>query len=195
MVMIPANRFIASKDMDESAWLAARREGVTATQVAKAATTAGFAEAVQMYWDTAGIPDNPYMAFGRDAEGWISLELKKSHEIMPNAWLIKSDKGPYLATPDGLSLDHTQISEIKTTGKDWGGKIPIGYMRQVQWQLFVTGAESCVFAWVLRTEVDGVMVPAWFEPKTLIIERDEDMIQKLIEVADRLYVAVNEGVE
>jgi len=38
------------------------------------------------------------------------------------------------------------------------------------------------------------MVPAWFEPKTLVIERDEDMIQKLIEVADRLYVAVNEGV-
>ncbi len=193
--MIPASRFVASKDMDESAWLAARREGVTATQVAKAATTAGFAETVQTYWDTAGIPDNPYMSFGRDAEAWISLELKKSHDIMPNAWLIKSDNGPYYATPDGLSLDHTRISEIKTTGKDWAGKIPIAYLRQVQWQLYVTGADTCVFAWVLRTEVDGVMVPAWFEPKTLIVERDDDLINTLIEVADNLYAAVHKGVE
>jgi hypothetical protein len=52
-----------------------------------------------------------------------------------------------------------------------------------------------VFAWVLRTEVDGVMVPAWFEPKTLIVERDDDLINTLIEVADNLYAAVHKGVE
>ena len=193
--MIAPKRFVASKDLDESGWFTARRQGVTATQVAKAATPAGFKEAVASYWDTQGIPDNAYMAFGRDAETWISLWVKDQFGIMPNAWVIKHETGPYFSTPDGLSLDHTVISEIKTTGKDWGEKVPIAYMRQVQWQMFTTGAECCIFAWVLRAEVDGVMVPAWFEPKTVVIYRDEDMIRTLTEVADRLYVAVNEGVE
>jgi hypothetical protein len=193
--MISANRFIASKDLDESAWLQARRVGVTATQVAKAATSSGFAEVVQAYWDTDGIPDNPYMKFGRDAEGWISLMLKDSHDVMPNSWLIRAEDGPYYATPDGLSMDHSRISEVKTTGKDWGGKLPIAYLRQVQWQLFVTGAETCVFAWVLRAEVDGVMVPAWFEPKTVIIERDNDTIENLVVVADKLYAVVHKNMD
>ncbi len=93
-----------------------------------------------------------------------------------------------MATPDGLSLDHFLISEIKTTGKDWGEEkhIPIHYRRQVQWQLFCTGAKRCLFAWLLRKEIDGAMVPAWFEPKTLWIERDSVEISKLIDVADRL---------
>lgn len=192
--MIGSNRFVANKALDPFGWRAERKDGVTATQVAHAATPKGFAEAVQEIREPVEIEDNPYMRFGRENEGWISLWVKENFEIFPNEWLISSAVSDhYLATPDGLSLDHVKISEVKTTGQDWGdGSIPIRYRRQVQWQLFVTGAEACLFAWVLRTEVDGALVPAWFEPKTVWIERDDKEIEKLSAVADRLLEEMEE---
>jgi predicted phage-related endonuclease len=100
----------------------------------------------------------------------------------------------YLATPDGLTLRHEAISEVKTTGKDWNPeRIPVQYRRQVQWQLFVTGAEKCFFAWMLREERDGAFLPGWFEPKVVEMGRDEEMIRSLVTVADELWERVCDG--
>jgi predicted phage-related endonuclease len=191
--MIQAERFIANKALSKDRWLDARRGGVTATQVAKAASgPSGFEQAVMEYREEFQETDNPYMKFGRDWEGPISMHLKDRFGIMPNEWLISSSVSDhYLATPDGLSLGHEQISEVKTTGKDWA-TIPVQYRRQVQWQLFVTGAGSCVFAWMLREERGGVFMPAWFDPKVEIIQRDEEMVASLVKVADELWERVNE---
>jgi len=190
-VMLTADQFVASKALDEGAWLQARRAGLTATTMAKAMTPAGYRDVVAEWDNTEPIPDNPYMAFGRDNEGWVALWVKERYGIMPNEWLIRhADNGVAYATPDGLSLDHETIAEIKTSGKDWGSveKAPIQYQRQVQWQLYVTGASSCVFAWLLRTESDdGVMVPAWLEPKCGVIERDEALIGKMVETSRKLW--------
>jgi hypothetical protein len=35
-------------------------------------------------------------------------------------------------------------------------------------------------------------MPAWFDPKVEIIQRDEDMIASLVKVADELWERVNE---
>jgi len=90
----------------------------------------------------------------------------------------------------GLSSTHDLIAEVKTTGKDWGEWrfVPGHYQRQVQWQLYVTGAASCVFGWMLRESKDGQMIPAWPGPKFVIVERDEALILRLIEVAHDLYL-------
>ena len=193
--MISADRFVANKQYFHQGWLQARRSGVTATQVAKAATKAGFEQAVIDYIDDTQIPDNPYMAFGRDYEPVIARTVHTKFGILPNEWLISAEDAPHhLATPDGLSPDHTMIAEIKTTGKDWAdGVIPIQYRRQVQWQLHVTGAERCLFAWMKRVEVDGVFAPAWFEPESLWMERDEGMIEVLRDTAEELWGKVNHG--
>jgi len=188
------SRFIANKAMSQDRWLEARRDGVTATQVSRAASgPGGFEQAVAEYREEFQETDNPFMKFGRDWEGPISLHLKDNYGVMPNEWLICAEENPrHLATPDGLTLGHHQISEIKTTGKDWNPeKIPVQYRRQVQWQLYVTGAESCVFAWMLREERGGVFVPAWFQPKVIVLGRDEEMISELVTVADRLWERVN----
>jgi hypothetical protein len=181
--MIDESRFVANKALDFDGWIAARVGGVTATEVANAATPAGFRDAV----------DNPYMAFGRDWESHIAEKVQVEFGVNPNEWLIAADGNPlHLATPDGLSEDHVLIGEYKTTGKDWETveKLPLRYKRQVQWQLYVTGADACVVAWLLREEVDTpggpLMVPAWFDPKMGVLTRDEDMISELVEVADRL---------
>ena len=188
--MISANRFIASVSQNKSDWLEARESAVTATTVARAATPRGFENETIHKMPRELVDGNAYIDFGVEMEPVIAKYVKDEFEIMPNDWLISAseDHGKYMATPDGLSLDHVVISEIKTTGKDWGElkNIPIHYRRQVQWQMYCTGALRCLFAWLLRLEVDGVMVPAWFEPKHIWIHRDEQEITKLKDVADRL---------
>lgn len=182
--MISADRFIASKSFDEQAWLDARRLGFSATTMAKAMTPSGFSEVVDNWDNETPITVNAYMQFGLDSEPWLALWTKNETGVMPNDWLIRHDEfADAIATPDGLSIDHETIAEIKTTGKDWGSvdKVPIQYVRQVQWQLYVTGASSCVFVWLLREEHDGLMVPAWLEPKNGVIGRDEDIIDAMVE--------------
>jgi putative phage-type endonuclease len=194
--VISAERFIASKLYSREGWLEARRTGVTATQVAKAASgPGGFEQAVRDYREEFVEQDNPFMKFGRDWEGPIASQLKRDFAIMPNDWLIAAKDNPrHLATPDGLDLEHSTIAEIKTTGKDWDAvKIPVQYRRQVQWQLYVTGVERCVFAWMLREERGGVFYPAWFTARTVMIDRDEEMIVSLVKVADELWGRVNDG--
>jgi putative phage-type endonuclease len=191
--VITPDRFVASKAVSKERWLSARREGVTATQVAKAASgPGGFEQAVADYAEDFVEQDNPYMLFGRVWEGPISIYLKDNFGVMPNDWLIRHHENRHhLATPDGLTLGHNAISEIKTTGKDWNPeRIPVQYRRQVQWQLHVTDAEFCVFAWMLREERDGAFLPGWFEPKVITIPRDEEMIGSLVKVADELWERV-----
>jgi hypothetical protein len=171
---------------------------VSATTVAKAASgPAGYNAELQnaLFPEDNIVEDNAYMKFGRDYEKWIVNGLPREYRIKPNDWLIRGD-GDYrwhLATPDGLNDDWSIIAEVKTTGKDWDGStIPIQYRRQVQWQLHVTGAQKCVFGWLLRaTSESGEFVPAWMEPKHIIMERDEAMIADLIEVAQRFITDFN----
>jgi putative phage-type endonuclease len=193
--VIAPQRFIANKAISKERWLEARRDGVTATQVSRAASgPGGFEQAVAEYREEFQETDNPYMKFGRDWEGPISMYLKDTFGVMPNEWLISAEENPrHLATPDGLSMEHFYISEVKTTGKEWNPeRIPVQYRRQVQWQLYVTGAESCYFAWMLRQERNGVFVPAWFQPEWVVMERDEEMIASLVKVADELWERVND---
>ena len=186
--MIDPSRFLA-RDTDRPRWLAARAQGVTATEVRDAATEAGFRDLVAS-WSEPPFEGNEYTTFGSWAESQLLDHAHREHGILPSGWLIASEHDArWLATPDGLSVDHTLIAEAKTTGKDWV-KPPVKYVRQVQWQLFVTGAERCLLLWHLRAVSDygGFYLP-WLEPKTLWIERDEEMIADLIKVAERVWEA------
>lgn len=197
--MIPAERFVANKAEDFDGWLNARRYGVTATQVANAATPAGFERAAAEFLVEWREPDNPYMQFGREWESHIADYVDEAYQVRPNEWLIRGENPAHLCTPDGLSDNHTIIGEYKTTGKDWGHveKLPIRYRRQIQWQLHVTGAQSCIVAWLVREEVDTpggpLFVPKSVTPHAGIMFRDEDMIADLVETADRLWSFVNGG--
>ena len=137
------------------------------------------------------IPDNAYMKFGRDMEEWIVASIPAKYMIEHNDWLVAKDTPGdewQLATPDGLTRSNIAIAEVKTTGKDWGSwsAVPIQYKRQVQWQLHVTGAQVCVFAYLLRLETADGFQPAWYEPKVFEVVRDEKMIAELIQVAQKL---------
>lgn len=185
--MIAAERFIETSD-NRDAWLAARLPAVTATEVARASTPAGFREALEQRRNPSEIIPNEYMQFGSDNEGWIAQSLKRDFGIMPNHWLIAHETNPrYLATPDGLSLDHRELAEIKTGGRE--PRSPsLEHRRQMNWQMFCTGAERTLYAFMLRREVNGVFVPAWLEPKTWWEDRDDKLIAELVTTAELLLI-------
>ena len=186
--MIPADRFII-RQTEYLGWLEARRHGVSATAVAEAATPSGFRNVVDNWGQSVEV--NDYMTFGSESEAELMRHAHREHGILPSDWLIAGENPRHLATPDGLAVDHSEIAECKTTGKDWA-TTPIKYRRQVQWQLAITGAARCLFVWNLRVPDDnGWFYLGWIEPKTLWIERDPDMIADLTVTADRLLEATS----
>lgn len=169
-------------------WFKARQHGVSATAVANACTAAGFQEEVaKAVWPEDNIiQDNEYMKFGRDWEDWIIDNLPAEYGFKGNQWLFHSPLQKWhLATPDGINADGSIIAEVKTTGKDWN-TIPLRYIRQIQWQMYVMGAEQCLVGWLLRVDGPSGFQPGWFEPKIQMVDRDPAMIAELIAVAERL---------
>ena len=186
--MIEADRFLV-RSSDREAWLWHRSQGVTATMVARAFTLAGFAEVVAQIENPEEVTPNAYMEWGNLREPYIADVVKERYGVMPNEWVISkggklSPDRWQMATPDGLSLDHKMIGEYKTSGKPLD-KIPAHYMRQVQWQLYVTDAESCVFAYELRLDAPGGFAPG-FDIECQIVERDEKLIKELVAVAEKV---------
>jgi len=184
--MIAPSRFIA-RSSDREAWLYARQQGITATMVAHGSTPAGFRDIVAQMETPTTMEPNAMMDWGNEREPHIAQVVKERFGIMPNDWLIAKDDGLnrwQMATPDGLSMDHTTIAEIKTTGKPLD-VIPIRYRRQIQWQLHVTDAERCLFAYELRLEGPEGFVPG-FDVECQWIERNEEMISELIVTAQKV---------
>jgi hypothetical protein len=184
--MIGIERFIVSSQTKDL-WLAARDRGVTATQVAKASTPAGMKEVLAQIENPTPVEPNGFMDWGVEREAYIAHVVKERYGILPNDWLLCADGAGnewQMATPDGLSLDHTMIGEYKTSGKPLD-KVPANYMRQVMWQLYVTGAERCLFAYELRLEGPEGFVPG-FDVECQWIDRDEKMIADLIKVAEEV---------
>lgn len=185
--MITPERFIV-RSTDRDAWLAARDEGVTATMVAQAATPAGFDRVVRSIVNPEPVEVNAAMAWGSMREPFIAEVVRNKFFIDSNDWLIRkgehADERWMMATPDGLSRDHSVIGEYKTSGKPLD-VIPALYVRQIQWQLWVTGAETCVFAYELRLDGPDGYMPG-LDVVTQVVERDEKMIADLVEVAKRV---------
>ena len=185
--MIEPHRFIA-ESTDHDAWVEARRRYVTATEVRDAATPAGFQQAIQRRLHPEPFADNAFMEFGRRNEAWIAMWVKGETGVLPNRWLIEAEDNRFAATPDGISLDHREIAEIKTGGNPDYAKPPLKYRRQMNFQMYVTGADRCYYAFMLRTPD---LMPAWMEPVGQWVDRDDDMIADLIDVGSRLIEETN----
>lgn len=185
--MIPADRFIVQARYRDD-WLEARREGVTATAVAECATRSGF-EAHVRSWSDPPFEGNTFTEFGSWAERYLMEYAHDEHGILPSDWLIRGDVGWQMGTPDGLSLDHRLIAEVKT-----GGAVPKSVQRahrdQCQWNLHVTGAVRCLYLFQLRAvALDGSFYLGLIEPITFWVDRDEARIAELVQVAHRVMEA------
>lgn len=155
----------AALTVDREAWLAWRRGGIGASDVAAILGISPFASPWSVWADKCGLlppePENEYMAAGRWLEAaigpWFAHEtgLTVAGE---QSWCSHPEIPWARATPDGFVHDgptflHTSITdalgslEIKVTGpgRRWE-TIPEHYQAQGQWQMFVTSMPKTWFA-------------------------------------------------
>lgn len=190
-------------DQDRDAWLAARRLGVTATEVrdlytGKIAQADLIARKLGRTPEVADLSYVPEIKWGRDREVVIAETIRERYAIEHETRLILASDNPrFLYSPDGIGVDFDGdlvLSEIKTDGKE----IPIGsekfeehgYRCQMTWGMRVTGARRFLYAWEQRlgSRREG------FRPGTLHFdwfEYDEGLAAELERIATEFLAALD----
>lgn len=177
------DRVVARAD-DRVAWIRARSRGVTATDVARLSSERALRAVLQDKMLGSGFSGNAYTDHGRAREPEIARWVRASHRIEPSSTLFHAHGEPlHLATPDGIGEvgGTVVLAEIKTTLHSWRS-IPRSYLRQVWWQQYVLGAERTLVVW----EQHEQFVPIAGEPRSRWVERDDNEIHQLVQLADRL---------
>lgn len=181
------HKIVAHSD-DRDAWLTARNTGITASNAGQLATENSIDSILKskFYTDFVG---NPATEWGIEREPFL-LEWAKFNQ---NKYLFRADDNPrFMATPDGIKMsegnDEIILCQVKTSSKPLT-KIPPNYYRQMQWEMYVMGANKNLLVW----EQHENFVPVSLEPVTLWIDRDEETINKLKKLAEALLVRLDEA--
>lgn len=121
-------RLILPADAPRDEWLAARRQGVTASEVAALLGISPFESPFDLYWKKTGqIPedfDNDRLELGRVLEPYVASRFVKAHPALflaAPAGLWGSVERPLqFATPDGLLYDSAAVgAECGCDLHDW----------------------------------------------------------------------------
>jgi hypothetical protein len=131
---------------------------------------------------------NKWTQHGIDREPVIASWVFDNFGIESSSALFHADgEQRHLATPDGVGMVEGKLvlAEIKTTKNGWD-VIPDHYMRQVQWQQYVLGSERTLFVW----EKHENFVPVAATPEHVWIERNDVMIEHLVNVANHLITEI-----
>jgi hypothetical protein len=181
---VPHTARIVADSADRVAWLRARAQGVTATDVAKLASEKALKSVALEKLLGTGFGGNAFTDHGRAREPEIARWVRAEHRIEPSSALFHAQgEKLHLATPDGVgTVDGALVTaEIKTTRSAWRS-IPRQYLRQVWWQQYVLGAERTLFVWERHDD----FVPVDDEPQCRWIDRDDNEIHVLVQRANAL---------
>ncbi|MGV2385066.1 MAG UNVERIFIED_CONTAM: YqaJ viral recombinase family protein [Thermobifida fusca] len=164
-------RLILPPDAPREEWLAARRQGVTASEIAVILGISPFDSPFNLYYKKRGEIsedfDNTAMSLGRHLEPWIADRWAEAHPEyhVGVTGLWQSLERPWqMATPDRLLWDRAagedwrgrdSVLEVKSSGtydgwgEDGSDEIPTYYRAQVLWQLdtlgLTEGHVTCLF--------------------------------------------------
>lgn len=151
-------------------WFAARRQGVTASEIAAILGLSPWDSAFAIYHRKQGTlddqPDSDVLSLGRHLEPWIAERWADRHPELhiDVAGLYASDLRPWqLATPDRLIYDGCNCGSVEPVDPDslleikhsasydgWGDEgsdeIPVEYRAQVLWQMDVLGIDTAYVA-------------------------------------------------
>lgn len=176
---------IVARSADRVAWLRARSRGITATDVARLSGEASVRAVALEKIHGSSFGGNAYTDHGRAREPEIARWVRARYGIQPSDALFHAaGETAHLATPDGLAMSASgslELSEIKTTKTSWRS-IPRSYLRQVWWQQYVLGAERTLLVW----EQHDDFVPTNAEPECRWIDRDENQIYLLVQLANKV---------
>lgn len=199
-----------ASDEDREAWLAERRTGITATEVRdlyiRAKSTAKIAATKLGHEKERDLGFIPRIAYGKEREIFIADVMAGegfAHETRVFHYPLNSR---HLASPDGVAVtfdDEILVSEYKT---DEHGMTPgdvaaadddafraSGYRIQVNWVMHVIGAKRARLAIEAVTRTPGGFEPG--EIRRFWIERDDELIEELVELADAFLEALDDMAE
>lgn len=170
---------------NRAAWLKARRDGVTATDVGKIVRLNGTFSSQRSPLMEAKLSgqEQPFlqvMQHGINREPVIAAWVAEKFGIQPNSLLCRGENSRHLATPDGIGAG--VVAEIKTSTKPLDQALGI-YRDQLQWQLHVTGSERLLFVVENRHTL---------RRETRWIDRDEYRIFILAQHADAFILEMDE---
>ena len=181
-----------ASDRDREAWLAERRQGITATEVRDLAI-GKFRQQdlidLKLGRKTDDFTGNAYTEWGKQREPVIAAALAGEGFVEETRVFRHPENPRYLASPDGIRIDFDElvdVLEIKTAGTDLppgsAEEQAKGYALQVQWVMFVIGARSARFVVEERLGYPGSFGAG--EMHRHWIERDEQVIAALRVIAD-----------
>ncbi|WP_394771729.1 YqaJ viral recombinase family protein [Lacisediminihabitans sp.] len=176
---------IVARSADRVAWLRARSRGITATDVARLSGPASVQALALDKLHGSSFGGNAYTDHGRAREPEIARWVQDRYQIRPSDALFHAaGQTDHLATPDGVGLAASgllELAEIKTTKSAWRS-IPRSYLRQVWWQQYVLGADRTLVVW----EQHDDFVPTNPEPECRWVDRDDNQIYLLVQLANRV---------
>jgi hypothetical protein len=172
---------------DRIGWAKVRSRGIGASDAAKFAKV----ESAPLYARNklySPFDGNGYTRHGHERE---PLMLAAFHTPQNFAMFRASENPRHLATPDGIKVGgdgSLLLVQCKTTNKAFR-TIPRDYLRQMWWEQYVLGAERTLFVW---EQHDGFR-PVTPEPESRVIDRDDEEIRKLIQIADAVLGILDRG--
>lgn len=204
-------RAIVSKDEDEQAWLDARKKGCSATDAVRLRSGSATVRRTLRMEKVAGEDkrwSTEATRYGSMREPFIGEWVERKFAIAPSSMLYRhADFDRHLATPDGVGVDYDdnlRLAEIKTSEHDLtpgpidgddvlmmklvGAQARKGYFwsktryyEQMQWQMWVTGADRTLFVWEQHNGEHPLPTPLHMEPRFCWILRDDALIADLVE--------------
>jgi len=158
--------------------------GITSQQVAAAATRSGRSSVVVSDLDDLEEPPTK-----NHFDHWHKTNLS----LFRNNWLIRHPRHhQYLAHPEFLSRGGNVIGKFVLTKDPWGKveAIPDKLFREIQWELFVTGASLASLTWLEGEIGDDGLHHKDPLPNTGIVMPDLKTIEVLMKTADDLWKEV-----
>ncbi len=174
-MLLELNQRIIANANDQEQWHKIRSRSVTASDAARLATSNSiqgvYAQKKQGPFDFS---HNLNIQWGVEREPVILKQLGYTQNR--NSYHAIGERG-FIATPDSLIFDGGALAvcEVKTTVEDFSDRMNKNYLRQMQWQMYVTNTQKCLFVWELRNRQFEVIRPVQYR----WIHRDEKAIDQL----------------
>lgn len=173
---------VVADSRDRPAWLAARPGRIGGSDAANFAKVTSVPSYVKAKIQSGTFQGNAFTRHGNDREA----RMLRSYHLEQNTLMFHAaGNEKHVATPDGVLVvahdGHLVIAECKTTNKPFT-KVPLGYLRQCLWNMYVLGATECLFIWELHQGFVAVEA----EPESILIRLDDYAaeLQTLITIAD-----------
>lgn len=203
-VLDALERLAGASDQDKPAWLAERRQGISATEIrdlysGRITVDELVGRKLGRLPEIGDLSHIPAVDWGNQREPVIAEWVERRWGIRHESRVFHAaDEPRFLASPDGVGVNFDemlQVSEIKTTGVEippWSDAYQRkGYEFQQQWVMRVLGAERSLFVWEIREEDSDGAGGRVFVPGSRGAEwvpRNEKVIAELEEVA-RVFLA------